>query len=158
MKRILLGALLCAAMLFGGAAPAVAAQAGTLDGLRIGHVPRGLGTASDFAYEYNDVTFVSRVWESQNATGWQVDLTVDVLRGDRLATPAALHDWLIDYQDRPAGEAQYRRTRVHGHAAWIGRDEIFWLLRPGVAVMIRLDTERWNHCELRQTAVSVRHA
>lgn len=138
-----------------GAATAVASVPPVppvIDSMTINHLPSGLGTSSDFAYEFDDVRFVSRDWESRTDEGWRVDLSIDVLRGDRLSTPAALHDWVIAYEERPPAEAVYHRTTVRGHAAWRCADEVFWLVRPGVAMVVRLDTSRWSQHELTRTA------
>jgi hypothetical protein len=149
-----------AAVLGAGAAlapPAAAAAATTVDGVVLHHLPAGLGTSSDFAYSYDDVEFAARVWESgSDATAWRVDLAVDVLRGRRLDTPAALHDWFIAYEERPPAEVHYRPVRVRGHRGWLTRDEVFWLLRPGLAVAIRLDVPRWPEAELLRTARGAR--
>jgi hypothetical protein len=59
-----------------------------LDGMGFGYLPPGLGTTSDFAYHFQHVDFVARVWESQTHAGWTVDLDVDVMRGKRLTTNA----------------------------------------------------------------------
>lgn len=156
MKRLMLTTVLCVAALMVGAAPPAGARGSTvLDGVRVGHLPNGLGTSSDFTYEYDEVAFVSRVWESQTTEGWQVDLSVDVLRSPRLTDGQTLHDWIIDYEDRPAGEADYVPTSVHHRPAWVNHDEIFWLLRPGLAMSVRLDTARWPHAELATIARSV---
>ncbi|SHG80153.1 hypothetical protein SAMN05443575_2812 [Jatrophihabitans endophyticus] len=157
MRRLLLLLLTCALLPL--TAVTAVASAGpprpALDGLRIGYLPAGVGASTDFAYDYDDVGFVSRVWESRTTTGWRFDLTVDVLRGDRLSTPRRLHDWLVDYQDRPAGEARYVPTHVHGRPGWVSGDEVFWLVRPGLAVLVRLDTARWPHRELLRVARAV---
>src|SRR5215207_4299475 len=59
----------------------------TLDGFVISYTPRGIGSPTDFEYEWEDVVFHSRVWETgsdaENAT--KVDLTVNTLRGAGLS-------------------------------------------------------------------------
>jgi hypothetical protein len=138
-------------------APSGVAAAEALGGIELRHLPAGLGSSTDFEYEYDDVSFVARVWESgSDEAGWRVDLNVDVMRGDRLSDAGALHDWFIAYEERPPGEAVYRPVRVHGHRGWMSRDEVFWLVRPGLAVAVHLDTTRWPRRELVRTAWGVR--
>jgi hypothetical protein len=135
----------------------VAAAAPMLDGVQLRYLPAGLGTSTDFAYEYDDVSFAARVWESgSDASGWRVDLDVDVMRGASLTDARALHDWFIAYEERPPGEAQYRPVRVHGHRGWLARDEVFWLARPGLAIAVQIDRGRWSAGELVRTARGVR--
>jgi hypothetical protein len=141
----------------GAVVQAAVLRGAVLDGVLLRHLPAGLGTSTDFAYEYDDVQFAARVWESgSDATGWRVDLAVDVLRGDRLTDGAALHDWFVAYEERPPGAAHYRPVRVRGHRGWLTRDEIFWLARPGVAIAMRLDVPRWSTRELVRTARGAR--
>jgi hypothetical protein len=155
--------LLVAVVVAGGClvtVPDAAAQPRpVLDGLHLGYLPRGLGTSTDFDYEFDEVRFAARVWESgSDSTGWRVDLHVSVLRGTRLTASRALHDWFIGYEDRPPGEARYVPVRVRGRPGWVARDAVFWLLRPGLAVAVRLDRARWSHRELMRVARSARLA
>lgn len=144
------------AVLRAAAAPAAAT---VLDGIAFGYLPTGLGRASDFAYDFEGVDFVSRVWESgSDEAGWQVDLDIAVLRGRRLSSARALHDWFIRYQDRPAAEAQYVPARVNGHPGWLCRDQLFWLLRPGLAVSVQLDRNRWTRGEVVRIADAAHQA
>jgi len=154
--RVLLCALLGVGLLttLAGPARAEAATGTTFGGVQFGYLPDGLGQASDFNYEYDDVTFVARVWESSVPDGWRVDADLDVMTGARLTTGAALHDWFIAYEDRPPAEARYLPVRVHGHPGWLSRDQLFWLVRPGLAVSVQLDASRWNAAEVVRTAWS----
>jgi hypothetical protein len=130
------------------------AAATVIDGMSVRHLPDGLGSASDFVYDYDDVDFVARVWESQPSSGgWRVDLDIDVMRGARLRSGRALHDWFIAYEERDPTPS-YRPVRVHGHPGWLCPDQIFWLVRPGVAVSVQLDTTRWSRHELMRIARS----
>ncbi|MEV0838006.1 hypothetical protein AB0I55_00445 [Actinocatenispora sera] len=141
--------------------PAVAASrpaahpAPVLDGFRLTHLPAGLGTPSDFAYEWDDVAFCSRDWESRYGDGWRVDLTVETLRGDRLASLAALRAYLTDYLEQGP---DWRLTPVSiGHHPGLRTDDrVFWLVRPGVAVSVSIDPERYGVAELLRTARGVR--
>ena len=135
-----------------GPARAEAAPGTTVGGVQFGYLPDGLGQASDFNYEYDDVTFVARVWESQVPDGWRVDADLDAMSGARLTTGQALHDWFIAYEDRPPAEARYVPVRVHSHPGWISRDQLFWLVRPGLAVSVQLDASRWSMADVVRTA------
>jgi len=135
----------------------VAAAAPVVGGVELRYLPPGLGGSTDFEYEYDDVAFVSRVWESgSDAAGWRVDLDVDVMRGAGLTSGQVLHDWFVAYEERPPGEAEYHRVRVHGHPGWMSRDEVFWLVRPGLALAVKLDRTRWLARHLVRTARGAR--
>ncbi len=140
-----------------GAAVGPASRGERLGGVQLRYLPRGLGTSTDFEYEYEDVSFVSRVWESgSDAAGWSVDLDVDVMRGRRLVNGRALHDWFIPYEDRPADEVSYHRIRIHGRPGWLTRDEVFWLVRPGLAIAMSVDRTRFSTRQLLRTARAAR--
>jgi hypothetical protein len=144
-------------MLWTGLAPPAQASGTTVGGLHLGYLPRGLGAPSDFGYEFQQVTFAARVWESGNdTTGWRVDLDVMVMRGARLRTAAALHRWFVAYQRRPRDVAKYRPMRIHGHPGWACRDQAFWLLRPGLAMSVMVDRSRWARDTVLRIARSVR--
>lgn len=125
-----------------GAGPDPAAAGSTLDGFTLGHLPDGLGPmVSDFDYEWDDVSFRTRVWEHgpDAERNYHVDLQAAVLRGDRLTDPAALRDFLADYLERDRKEwalQRYDRDAYHGFAE-PGR--VFFLVRPGVAVQVAAD-------------------
>jgi hypothetical protein len=138
-------------------AAAGAGRTATLDGVQLRYLPAGLGTSTDFEYEYEDVSFVARVWESgSDDAGWSVDLDIEVMRGAGLSSARTLHDWFIAYEDRPADEVDYHAVHIHGRLGWATRDEVFWLVRPGVAVAVTLDAHRWSHPTLMRTARAVR--
>jgi hypothetical protein len=137
----------------GVAAACPPAPVAVIDSVAFDYLPAGLGTASDFAYHFERVDFVARVWESQIPDGWQVDLDIDVMRGARLSSGAALHDWFVKYEQRDPAPA-YHRVRVHGRPGWLCRDQLFWSLRPGLAVSVQLDGTRWPRHEVVRTARS----
>lgn len=123
---------------------------GELDGFHIGYLPPGVGDlVSDFASEWEDVSVATRVWERQVEDGHRVDLRVHVLRGDRLGTLAELRDFLAEYHERdPAGWALTEFQ--HGEApGLIAGAEAFWLARPGLAVDVLIDSERFTTDTLR---------
>lgn len=141
----------------GLAPPAQAASGTTVGGQRLTYLPAGLGAPSDFHYEFDRVRFAARVWESgDDRTGYQVDLDVMVMRGARLRTASALHRWFIGYQRRPVEVAHYRQVRVHGHPGWACRDQVFWLLRPGLAMSVMVDHGRWTERTALRIARAVR--
>src|SRR6185503_2198322 len=72
--------------------PSTEQRAGTLDGFVIENLPDGLGMPSDFEYEWEDVSFHSRVWETgpDPEGAFKVDLTVKTLRGEKLTDLEAL--------------------------------------------------------------------
>lgn len=110
---------------------------GMLDGFRIGQVPAGVGDeVSDFASEWDDVRFASRVWERQTPDGHRVDLRVHVLRGELLVDLTALRDFLREYHERDPAEWHLSEFQ---HDDGVGlHDEVqaFWLVEPGVAVSV----------------------
>ncbi|GLY20539.1 hypothetical protein [Micromonospora sp. NBRC 101691] len=129
---------------------------GELSGFRIGHVPAGVGDlVSDFATEWDDVRFASRVWERETAEGVRVDLRVHVLRGDRLATLADLRDFLAEYHERDPADAAFTEFRHGELPGLVGATEAFWLVTPGVAVDVLLDATVGGQPELLAVATGV---
>ncbi|CAM3823531.1 hypothetical protein [Nocardiopsis rhodophaea] len=133
---------------------------GELDGFSMGYLPKGVGSeVADFAYEWGDVQFASRVWERQTAEhGYAVDLQVLVMRGARLQSPEQLLDFLAEYHERDAaawGLRPFTNERARG---FISDSEAFWLPEPGVAVEVRVAPARFGPAELRATALGVRRA
>lgn len=130
---------------------------GELDGFAIGRVPEGVGKlVSDFAYEWGGVSFASRVWEHERDDGGvQVDLTVAVLRGERIADQDALTDFVIEYYEHdpatweltPFAHEELLGALTTGHA--------FWLVEPGTAVSVQLTADRFGEGELAATALGV---
>lgn len=119
-------------------------------------LPSGLGARWDSSpYFYDDVDFLAAVWESgSDEHGWTVDLHITVMTGPRLSSAAALRDWFVEYQERPADEVDYRRTTVRGAPGWVTRDQIFWLVRPGLAASVTIDVPRWTAGDLRRVVNS----
>jgi hypothetical protein len=157
LLRALGGALAASLLLAIPPAAAAVAPAPTLGGAVLHYLPSGLGTSSDFEYHFARVSFDSRVWESgSDARGWRVDLDIVVMHGRRLSTPRALHEWFIRYEQRPPAEARYRPVRVHGRRGWAAHDQVFWLIRPGAAVSVRIDRNRWSRRALFRTVRGVR--
>jgi hypothetical protein len=124
-----------------------------VDGIEIDYLPAGLGRPSDFRYDYSGVKFASRVWESQTPEGWSVDLDVVVMRGAHMRTKAMFRRWFVDYEAR-SPEPTYIPFGVHMHYGWLAKDQLFWWIRPGLAVSIQLDHSRWSTYDVVQTAWS----
>lgn len=127
-------------------------QLGSLDGFVIGYLPDGVGTPSDFQYEWGDVTFHTRDWESRTDSGWQVDLTVQTLRGDRLDDLDAVRDFLVDYLEKDPDGWRLEPFRNGHYRGYLADDQAFWFVRPGVAASVRIDRERYDRTELTATA------
>ena len=129
---------------------------GSLDGFRIGHLPEGIGTeVSDFASEWADVHFATRVWERQVVDGYRVDLRVHVLRGERFVDLVALRDFLAEYHERdPADWPLTDFPHVEG-AGLHDDTQAFWLVEPGVGVNLLIDSDVLDRAALLSTASAV---
>ena len=125
-----------------------------LDGFSITHVPRGVGPLeSEFAYEWEDVSFHSRVWESgSDQEGYRVDLTVQTMRGSSLTGLEAVRSYLTDYLEKDPKEWELRRVKVGRHQGYRDDDRIFWWVSPGVAASVRIDRSRFGDPDLLGTA------
>ena len=130
------------------------ATAIALDGFVITHVPREVGPLeSEFAYEWEDVAFRSRVWESgSDQDGYSVDLTVQTMRGPALTDLEAVRSYLTEYLEKDPKEWELRRLRVGRYEGYRDDDRIFWLVSPGVAASVRIDRSRFCDAELVGTA------
>ncbi|SKA19296.1 hypothetical protein SAMN02745673_02971 [Marinactinospora thermotolerans DSM 45154] len=133
------------------------AKGGIVDGFAVNHLPSGIGSSvSDFSYEWGGVAFSSRVWERDlGEEGHRVDLSVAVLRGERLRDLAGLRDFLAEYHERDL--ATWRLTPFsHGSdPGLITEGQAFWSVAPGLAVSVRLDPARFDLPELTATALGV---
>ncbi|MFJ6196424.1 hypothetical protein [Micromonospora sp. NPDC092111] len=138
------------------AGSAAGSGGGELDGFRIGHLPQQVGPeVSDFATEWEDVRFSTRVWERPVDDGYRVDLRVHVLRGERLATLAELRDFLAEYHERDPAEWSLTEF-AHGEGAGlVGDGEAFWLVAPGLGVDLLADPERYDGDAVRGIANSI---
>ena len=86
-----------------------------LDGFVIGSLPRGLGDLqTDFEYEWEDVTFHSRVWETgQDADGgYRVDLTVKTMRSSTLTDLDGVRTFLLEYYERDPAQWHLRKIKI----------------------------------------------
>ncbi|MGC5018035.1 hypothetical protein [Micromonospora sp. DT47] len=99
---------------------------------------------SDFATEWEDVRFATRVWERQVEGGYRVDVRVHVLRGGRLATLADLRDFLAEYHEHDPADWTLTGFRQGDREGLSDGAEAFWLVEPGVAVDVLVDPERFD--------------
>jgi hypothetical protein len=126
-----------------------------LDGFVIKHVPAGVGELeSDFAYEWEDVAFHSRVWETgpDAAGGYRVDLTVQTLRGTTLSDLEAVRAFLVEYLERDPEAWPLRQVKVGRYDGYRDDERVFWFVSPGVAASVAIDRERFGGAELCRTA------
>jgi hypothetical protein len=129
---------------------------GVLDGFAIGHLPRDVGPrVSDFEYEPEDeVRFTSRVWErKRRGGGHAVDLTVIVVRADRFATLDDLREFMSGYHERDS--SSWTKVQVGARPGLKAAERVFWLVKPGVAVSVEIDVDRFGARELMAVAEGV---
>lgn len=130
-----------------------------LDGFAIRWVPPGIGPlVTDFAYEWDDVGFRSRVWESgpYPDESYRVDLQVTVMRSPSFTDVAALRGFLAEYLERdPASWATEPFDHPDG-PGFLDTGELFWLAAPGVAVRVFGGGEQVDLRDLTRTACAVR--
>ncbi|MCZ7436417.1 hypothetical protein O7598_08450 [Micromonospora sp. WMMC241] len=123
---------------------------GELSGFHIGYLPAGIGAEmSDFATEWEDVRFATRVWERQVDDGYRVDLRVHVLRGERLTDLGAVREFLADYHERDTATWELTDFAHPDGPGLAGDAEAFWLVEPGVAVDVLVDPDTADAIELR---------
>lgn len=137
------------------------AHAPRVDGFTVCLLPGGVGNlVSDFVYSFDDVDFRSLVWESgpDAAGGYRQDLDVGVLRGQRLTSRGALYRFLTDYEQRPSDEWRFVPFTVHGRPGYLGRDEAFWLVEPGVAIKVSVDRDRFSVADVVLVAEGIRRS
>lgn len=141
------------------AAVTAAVDGSTLDGVLLTAVPADVGTLVDnVRATIDDVVTTARVWESGPDTDgrYRVDLTVTVLRGPDLTDPAAVHRFLARYLGHhDASWAQIHYLHLDGTGYRDGY-RAFWLVHPGMAVMVRLDPSTATAARLVATADGVR--
>ncbi|GAB2525675.1 hypothetical protein [Nocardiopsis aegyptia] len=134
---------LATALVFVLTAAAVATdpRGGELDGFAIGHLPDQIDDrteVADFAYEWEDVSFSTRVWErSLEGGGAQVVLQVLVLRGPRLTDLPAVREFLTEYHERSPDTWDLSAFDNNGVEGLRGETEAFWCPEAGVAVEVR---------------------
>ncbi|GAB2670826.1 hypothetical protein [Kribbella swartbergensis] len=136
------------------APPSTEQRACTLDGFVIEHLPGGIGRPTDFEYEWEDVSFHSRVWETgpDPEGAYKVDLTVKTLRGQNLTDLEALKAFLVEYEEKDPETWQLRPVKVGQYDGLAAEDEVFYFVAPGLAAEVSLDRERFSEQDLLDTA------
>jgi len=134
--------------------PTIEQRACALDGFVIENLPDGLGTPSDFEYEWEDVSFHSRVWETgpDPEGAYKVDLTMKTLRGEQLTDLEALRAFLIEYEEKDPNSWELRPVKVGEYDGLTAGDEVFYFVSPGVAAEVSIDHERFTEDDLLSTA------
>ncbi|MFG1912622.1 hypothetical protein [Kribbella sp. NPDC048928] len=143
---------------YSAVSPSTEQKAGTLDGFVIENLPDGIGSPSDFEYEWEDVSFHSRVWETgpDPEGAFKVDLTVKTIRGDKITDLEALKDFLVEYEEKEPGSWQLTPVKVGGYDALFAGDEVFYFVEPGVAAEVTIDHERFTDEDVLDTAAGFR--
>jgi hypothetical protein len=136
------------------APPSTEQRACTLDGFVIEHLPRGIGTPTDFEYEWEDISFHSRVWETgpDPEGAYKVDLTVKTLRGEKLTDLEALKAFLVVYEEKDPDTWDLRPVKVGEYDGLLADHEVFYFVSPGLAAEVSLDRERFSEQDLLTTA------
>jgi hypothetical protein len=148
MFRIVLSTLIALLALPGGPH----AEASTLDGFTITHLPDGLGTPSDFEYEWEEVTFHSRVWETTTGDATTVDLSLKTIRGDRLADVESLRDFLTEYHEKDPATWDLTPARLGSYGGYTTDGQAFYFISPGLAAELTIDRTRFPQEALLATA------
>jgi hypothetical protein len=136
------------------AAPSTQQRACTLDGFVIDRLPDGIGSPTDFEYEWEDVAFHSRVWETgpdpEGAT--VVDLTVKTVRGAKLTDLSNLRDFLTEYHEQDPDEWKLTPITVGVFDGYLAADQVFYFISPGLAAEVSIDRTRFTEDDLLATA------
>lgn len=121
--------------------------------LAITHLPGGLGDPSDFEFEWGEVRFTQRVWESQVEEGvWRVDLQVQSMRGGRLSDKESMREFLIEYHERDGSWT----SEPFGDDGFSTEHEVAVLIEPGLAVEVRDPFGRRGAAEIKTIAEGIR--
>ncbi|TDD58822.1 hypothetical protein E1263_17590 [Kribbella antibiotica] len=135
--------------------PSIEQRARTVDGFVIEHLPGGIGKPSDFEYEWEDVIFHSRVWETgpDPDGAFKVDLTAKTLRGEKLTDLEALKTFLVEYEEKDAATWELRPVKIGPYDGLAAADEVFYFVSPGLAAEVSLDRDRFTEDDLISTAI-----
>jgi hypothetical protein len=136
------------------APPSTEQRACTLDGFVIEHLPGGIGAPTDFEYEWEDVSFHSRVWETgpDPDGAYKVDLTVKTMRGEKLSDLESLKAFLAEYEEKDPDTWELRPVKIGEYDGLVADGEVFYFVSPGVAAEVSLDRERFSDQDLLDTA------
>ncbi|MEV6281577.1 hypothetical protein [Kribbella sp. NPDC051770] len=128
----------------------------TLDGFTITHVPANVGATSDFEYEWEDVTFHSRVWETTTGDTTTVDLTLKTIRGDRIADLESLRTFLTEYHEKDPATWDLTAQELGSYGGYTTDGQAFWFVEPGLAAETTINRSRFSQEELLKTAAGFR--
>lgn len=134
--------------------PSTEQRACTLDGFVIDHLPEGLGTPTDFDYEWEDIVFHSRVWETgpDPEGAYKVDLIMKTMRGEKLSDLEALKAFLTEYEEEDPATWEPRPVKIGEFDGLLTDDEVFYFVSPGVAAHVKLGPGRLSEQDLLDTA------
>jgi hypothetical protein len=139
-----------------GQPPSIQQRACTLDGFVIDRLPGGLGSPTDFQYEWEDVVFHSRVWETgpdpEGAT--KVDLTMKTIRGEKVIDLETLREFLTEYHEKDPDEWKLTPLRIGSYGGYAADDQAFFFVSPGVAAEVSIDRSRYSQEDLLTTAAA----
>ncbi|WP_051392892.1 hypothetical protein [Glycomyces arizonensis] len=128
-------------------------QDDVIDGLAITYLPEGLGAPSDFEFEWGEVRFTQRVWESEVEDGvWRVDLQVQAMRGARLSDKDAMRRFLIEYHEKDDGWA----TEPFGDDGFSAEGQTAVLIERGLAVEVRDPFDRRGAADVKAVVEGIR--
>ncbi|WBQ07104.1 hypothetical protein [Kribbella sp. CA-293567] len=129
-----------------------------LDGFAIDHLPGGIGSPSDFEYEWEEVVFHSRVWETgpdpEGAT--KVDLTAKTIRGEKVIDLETLRTFLTEYHEKDPESWELTAVDVAGYGGYRADDLVFFFVEPGIAAEVSIDRVRFSDDDLLGTATNFR--
>ena len=128
----------------------------TLDGFTITHLPGNLGSPSDFEYEWEDVTFHSRVWETTTGDATAVDLTLKTIRGDRIADLDTLRDFLTEYHEKDPATWDITPAEIGTYGGYVVDGQAFYFVEPGLAAEATINRGRYPQEALLATAEGFR--
>jgi hypothetical protein len=132
-----------------------------LDGFVIGSLPADLGELrTDFEYQWEAVTFHSRVWETgpDSDGGYRVDLTIKTMRASTFTDLDGVRSFLFDYYEHDPESWRLTRVKVGPYDGYRSDDEVFWFVDNGVAASVRIDRNRFSGADLLSTARGFRPA
>lgn len=130
-----------------------------LDGFEIRRLPKGLGEhLSEFSYEWEEVLFRTKTWERgpDENDGYRVDMNIMVMRSDRFTSLVDLREFLTEYHEKDPATWELTDFTVNGHAGYLSDNQVFWFVGPGVAVSVKVDTDRFSVRDLKAVARGIR--
>jgi hypothetical protein len=128
-----------------------------IGGFSLGRLPDDIGpSVSEFSYEWEGVSFRSRVWETEHDEGFRVDLKITVLRGEELADADALRTFLARHHEWDLDTWTPVQADLGGLRGYAGEKVVFFLHEPGVGIEVFSPSARHHPAELRAIATAIR--